>query len=99
MILELIGTAFASMGATAGALALRKKLKTAIVPDTYGAIPWLWSSKWHGFHCPKCRSAAANIKQPPICDCLDYPKSHFHFKCNDCMYESIMRTADSNDKA
>lgn len=59
-------------------------------------IPWCYNhhnTDW-GFTCVKCQQTKSNRKQPPICDCVEYSKLHFHFKCIDCKYTAIMRTAD-----
>jgi len=47
-----------------------------------------------GYGCPKCRSIACNGTDYPLCDDFCFPRSHFHYKCNSCKYEAIMRTAD-----
>jgi hypothetical protein len=57
--------------------------------------PWLWSTKHgnNGFKCPKCWYPRTT-KQPTHCSCIEFPRDHFHFTCDDCKYTAIMRVAD-----
>ena len=66
--------------------------------------PLLWENvsgnstvngKW-GLLCPKCRMRINNTKQPKICDCDQHDKEHYHFKCYDCGYQNVLRTADDD---
>lgn len=66
----------------------------------YGSIPWsIYHSGYaygvnYGFQCPKCINRDKNKEQYPICECEDFPREHFHFKCGDCGFKAILRTAD-----
>jgi hypothetical protein len=97
MLVQLIVDTIVSGGAVVGfysarAAYLKRKNKTAI--DGMNVMKWAWVGKYNGYQCPKCTSAACNGKQPPICGCEEYHKHHYHFKCNDCGFESVMKTAD-----
>ncbi len=66
-------------------------------PEHKGTLPWsIYGAhgSQYGFRCPKCINVAKNKKQYPICTCDDYPREHYHFKCGDCRYTNILRTAD-----
>ncbi len=94
IVLEIIGTAISTCGTTIGALALKRKLMK-VQPDVHGALPWLWKRDKGGIYCIKCWNTDKNKRQPPICECLEYPDLHFHFECQDCGFKSLMRTADN----
>lgn len=74
-----------------------KKTIHPIKLEHEGTLPWsIYSSNApnDGFRCPKCINRARNKKQYPICKCDMYPREHYHFKCKDCHYTNILRTAD-----
>lgn len=101
MLAELILDAAASAGVTFGLLAIRARFKKPrLDPDRWGTIPWSYRKSndgtW-GFYCSKCINVKKNTLQMPHCCCEEYHKGHFHFKCGDCGYQAIMRTADDKD--
>lgn len=65
--------------------------KSAIINDN--SIPWSYDNSVKRYFCVKCRSFQKYI-QYEYCECHDHYDSHFHFKCNDCKFVGIMRTAD-----
>lgn len=79
---------------------ISRRREPAQKKDNGESIKWAWESpqySWQtgpGFRCPKCNQREANKKQPKICNCLDFERDHFHFKCVDCEFTAIMRTAD-----
>lgn len=78
---------------------LQKKFFEPKKPDALGALPFsiyktCRNNGKRGFECPKCMMIGDNNQQPPICGCLEYPRVHFHFKCADCKFESLLRTWD-----
>jgi hypothetical protein len=101
LLLELIMDAGISSAVTAGLLEARKRFRSKrFSPNAWGAVPWLggWKgSDFWAFYCPKCINRHKNKGQPQHCKCDEYHKDHFHFKCGDCGYETIMRTADDNE--
>jgi hypothetical protein len=80
-----------------GLRALKTRKTTPEVEDS--SYEFLWrsfqSGYEYGYRCPKCISYKCNKKDYPICSDYCYPKMHFHFKCNSCGFETIMRTADN----
>lgn len=104
MIAELIIDTLATGGLTVAALKgfqHFRKGSTIGKLDKNGIMYWSWVDipyECRGFQCPKCRDLYNNRTQPPCCSCHDYHKEHFHFKCNGCKFEAIMRTADDKDK-
>lgn len=98
---ELIGCFVAGSGASViGALLINKSKKPVKTECPYGSEPYLWGKGGdngeYGFGCPKCREHGRNRTQPEICDCSEYFRHHFHYKCNICKYTNIMRTADDS---
>jgi hypothetical protein len=49
------------------------------------------------FACPKCDwgTYEYNVTQK-LCDCPEFPREHFHFKCCNCGYKNILRTKDDS---
>lgn len=98
MILELIGNFMIGAGASLGTQFLLKKRAARV--DAHGALPWSIYKRQngrHGFKCPKCINIHCNTAQPDLCSCLEYPRDHFHFKCGDCGFKSLLRTADDKE--
>lgn len=56
----------------------------------------------YGWRCPVCAKSFVSEKdinmQGAICDCLEFPRLHFHWKCRACRYTAIMRTANDREK-
>lgn len=99
LLFELIMDAGLSSAVTVGVMAARKRFsKKRFAPDVWGAVPWLggwWrNNDFWSFYCPKCVNCHKNKVQMPHCTCDEYHKDHYHFKCGDCGYETLMRTAD-----
>lgn len=109
MLIEIINVAVLTAAAAAGGFASMKLMQSKTnqnpiaLPEHEGSIRWNWQrfgtgirveGKNGGFKCPKCLSITCNTKQPRLCECHEYPRDHFHFKCKDCFFASIMRTAD-----
>jgi hypothetical protein len=98
IILELVSNLMVGAGAVGGTLFLKKKLKKISESCPFGTLPWSIyqksSSGNRGFRCPKCININKNTVQPPICTCDEYHREHFHYKCGDCGYTNILRTAD-----
>lgn len=63
-------------------------------PEHQGTLPWSIYALGKGFTCPKCWNVSKNQKQYPICKCKKYSLEHYHFRCGDCKYTNILRTAD-----
>ncbi len=98
MLIQLIEGAVIGITTLSMTKGLCKKAFRKKVDD--GTLKWLWGNYagWghlaeYGFRCPKC-CAYRNNKAYYICLCAEYHKEHFHFRCNDCGYTNIMRTAD-----
>jgi hypothetical protein len=55
-----------------------------------------------GWVCPMCISAFTLPKyinlHGAICDCLEFPRAHFHWNCPECKYTAVMRTANDPGK-
>lgn len=79
-------------------VALLKYKRKPKIDCSFGALPWsIYGFHGHdhrGFRCPKCINVNKNTVQPPICACPEYHREHFHFKCGDCWYQNILKTAD-----
>jgi len=75
---------------------LRNKLKKKFESNEPYSVKWLYgvsaSGRTYGFRCPTCANRGKNNAQMPYCECMEFPRGHFHFKCNDCGYTVIMRT-------
>ena len=103
---ELIGCFVAGGGITAMGARVFKSKKidiTKINPDyKFGTMSWSHHKFDAGFkswvvQCPKCQAAGGNERKTAlgkICECPDYNKEHFHYKCKSCNYENILRTCD-----
>lgn len=65
--------------------------KSIIIDDN--SIPWSYDQSEKRYFCVKCRSFQKDI-QYEYCECCDHCDPHFHFKCIDCKFVGIMRTAD-----
>lgn len=101
MLAQLVLDALASGAVTFGLLSARSHFRRRQTdPNRWGAIPWTYrrsgNGTW-GFYCPKCININKNATQMPHCSCEQYHKDHFHFKCGDCGYQAIMRTADDRE--
>ena len=95
---ELIGCFVAGSGASViGALLINKgKSKPKMDPIKQGTFKWACKyganqSDWY-FICPKCDGTKK--KQPDICECHEYYNTHFHFECDHCSFNGVMRTKD-----
>lgn len=42
------------------------------------------------------KSMIKRYDHPPICNCQQYNKVHFHFSCPTCHFQAIMKSADDN---
>lgn len=68
----------------------------------FGSIPWnrQWiqiNDIYPGFFahpCPKCNCSRDNQKIAPYCEEPHFPRGHFHFECQHCHFQAIMRTKD-----
>jgi len=99
---ELLLNAVVSGLTVVSVLLIRRSLKKDN-PHHKGTLPW---DRWcennllqadldsYGYECPKCHNVSKNVKKFPICLCEEYSEPHFHFKCGECSYEGILRTAD-----
>jgi hypothetical protein len=68
-----------------------------------GTIPFGWKPRLldsgkveNAWKCPKCTKCFA-YKKFEICGCELHHNDHYHFKCDDCSFSSIMRTADDSE--
>src|SRR5258708_37294727 len=99
MILQLIESALVGGAAASGALlVIKNKLNSRTYISKHdGTLSWsiyqICSKTDHwGFRCPKCDNIYQNPEHGPLCQCMEYHREHFHFKCNDCGYQNILRT-------
>jgi hypothetical protein len=76
-----------------GVFELDKKLEIK-KPVEDGTVRWRVNG--YGAYCFKCTMWTKNDPSPvgPLCDCPEYEKPHFHFRCGACGFKTIMRTAD-----
>ena len=79
----------------------KKKIEAQVC--IFNSIPWSWENGTptngyaQGFRCFKCRALPRNNMQMPHCSCYEFPRGHYHFKCKECAFAAIMRTADDKE--
>lgn len=92
----ILGTAFSSTFLWAF-ISIKRKLQRSKEPDKNGVLPFsIYDRSKGGFFCVKCLNVGKNKKQYPICSCPEYHREHFHFKCNDCGFSALLKTADDD---
>lgn len=96
LVLELLGDIMIGAGIASGTIFLKSRSKKKVSVCSDGTLPWsiYQTGERHGFRCPKCINVHKNKTQMPYCECEEYHDGHFHFKCGDCGYQNIVRTAD-----